>query len=185
MGEQFKEHSMFKVNGTHCTPFSFPGNMPFICPKNMTNKLIEPISYKDNLMYTIMEECMGQKPCITEEYSIFENKQWSAKDPPVAKKILEDYIFNRTLLDEILDNQMDKYMILLEFAKGKWSNGLYANKIQKHIYREYLAWTGTSLVGNIGGQLGLWVGFSVAGFISGAMNYHFGILTFVRKKMSS
>ena len=88
-------------------------------------------------------------------------------------------------MDEILDNQMDKYMILLEFAKGKWSNGLYANKIQKHIYREYLAWTGTSLVGNIGGQLGLWVGFSVAGFISGAMNYHFGILTFVRKKMSS
>ena len=75
---------------------------------------------------------MGQKPCTTEEYSIFENRQWSAKDPPVAKKILEDYIFNRTLLDEILDNQMYKYMILLEFAKEKWSNGLYANNRSPH-----------------------------------------------------
>ena len=155
--------------------------MPSICHRNITNRLIRPESFKNNLMYTTMEKCMGQKPCITEEYSLFENLQWSAKDPSSAKKILEDYISNKTLLDELFDRQMNKYMILLEFAKRKSSNGVYANKIQKYVYKEYLAWTGASMVGNIGGQLGLWVGFSFTSFISGAINCLFELCNFMKK----
>ena len=123
---------------------------------------------------------MGQKPCITEEYSLFENVQWSGKDQSTTKRIPKDYIFNKTLLDELLVGQSYKLMILLEFAKGKWSNGLYANKIQKHIHKEYLAWTATSMVGNVGGLLGLWVGFSFTGFILGAIKFVTSVSTIVR-----
>ena len=72
-------------------------------------------------------------------------------------------------------------MILLEFAKRKSSNGVYANKIQKHVYKEYLAWTGASIVGNVGGLLGLWVGFSFTGFVSGAINCLFELCNFMKK----
>ena len=43
-------------------------------------------------------------------------------------------------------------------------------EVQKEIHKEYLAWTGTSMIGNVGGQLGLWVGFSVTGFMAGTFN---------------
>ena len=180
LGEQFKTHSMFQVNSTPCTPLSFPSNVLNICPRNVTKELIKSISFKDNLMYTMMEKCMGQKPCITEEYSLFENVQWSGKDQSTTKRILKDYIFNKTLLDELLEGQSNKLMILMEFAKGKWSNGLYANKIQKHIHKEYLAWTATSMVGNVGGLLGLWVGFSFTGFILGAIKFVTRVSNIVR-----
>ena len=38
------------------------------------------------------------------------------------------------------------------------------------VHREYLMWTAIYMVGSIGGQLGLWVGFSFAGFLSGFMS---------------
>ena len=117
-----------------------------------------------------MKKCLGQKPCSTEEYEYFLNEDWSTANPSHAKVILESVIGHKSILKKFKENQMNKYLILFEFAKAKWANGPYAMEVQKEIYKEYLAWTGTSMIGNVGGQLGLWVGFSVTGFIAGTFN---------------
>ena len=65
---------------------------------------------------------------------------------------------------------MDEYIIWVEFMKEVSSNGRYTTTVQKHVHKEYLSWTGTGLVGNVGGQLGLWLGFSFTGFIAGVVN---------------
>ena len=74
------------------------------------------------------------------------------------------------VVDNLMEKQMNKYLFWLYFSKEKVSNGLYTNEIQKYVHKEYLAWTGISLVGNVGGQLGLWVGFSFTGFLAGTLN---------------
>ena len=51
--------------------------------------------------------------------------------------------------------------------------------------KENLVWTGTSMVGNVGGQLGLWVGFSFAGLLAGTLNVIPKMWDLVLRKRSS
>ena len=118
-----------------------------------------------------MENCVGQKPCSSEEYEFHLGKDWSARDPSRAQNILQKILGNQTLLNKLLDRFDNTYVFILEFAKSKWSNGPYAMEVQKYVHKEYLAWTGTSLIGNVGGQLGLWVGFSFTGFLAQTLNF--------------
>ena len=100
------------------------------------------------------------------------NQDWPTVDPLRAKIMLEDLIGQeqRYLIEKLQQRQMDKYVILLEFAKNKWILGSYEMEVQKETYKENLAWTGISMVGNVGGQLGLWVGFSFTGLLAGTLN---------------
>ena len=68
------------------------------------------------------------------------------------------------------DWRQEKYMFFLYFASPDWVRGEYTEELQIEVHREYLMWTAISMVGSIGGQLGLWVGFSFAGFLSGFMS---------------
>ena len=69
-----------------------------------------------------------------------------------------------------MKNQKTKYNIWIDFWIELSSNGRYNTAVQKYVHKEYLSWTGTGLVGNVGGQLGLWLGFSFTGFIAGVVN---------------
>ena len=78
--------------------------------------------------------------------------------------------------------QENKYIFWLEFWKERSSNGRYMNSVQKYVNKEYLSWTGTSMVGNVGGQLGLWLGFSFTGCVAGALNLIPTILDYATNK---
>ena len=51
-------------------------------------------------------------------------------------------------------------MFSLVFGYPSWTRGTYTEHFQKEVHKECLVWSLTSLVGNIGGYMGLCVGFS-------------------------
>ena len=55
-------------------------------------------------------------------------------------------------------------MFWASFKVPKWSRGEYIHGVQKEVHKEFWAMTGMSLIGNVGGQLGLCLGFSFIGF---------------------
>ena len=75
------------------------------------------------------------------------------------------------VVEELLEDQWSKYYFWISLTSDKTEpHGYYSDKINKFVHREYLVWTVTSMVGNIGGQLGLWVGFSFTGLVAGILN---------------
>ena len=83
---------------------------------------------------------------------------------------MKQFLFD-TVVEELLEEQMSKYYIWISLTSDKTKpRGYYSDKVQKIIHKEYLVWKSTGMVGNIGGQLGLWVGFSFMGIIGGILN---------------
>ena len=68
-------------------------------------------------------------------------------------------------------------MFYLVLSPPASSRGQYLSGLHKEVRREYLAYTGKSLFGNIGGYMGLCVGFSLTGLVA----WIFDILPKVRK----
>ena len=69
-------------------------------------------------------------------------------------------------LDFTEDEQKNKYIFVLDLATPTATRGKYTGKFQKDVDTEKLAWSGISVIGNIGGYMGLCVGFSFTGFIA-------------------
>ena len=114
---------------------------------------------------------MGHVPCVSEEYSVQEHNVWSTPGLSNTEGLLKEFL-NEKVVRGLLHNQTSKYLLWLQFGRdNEGTIGVYANKSQKYIHKEYLVWTGISVVGNIGGQLGLWVGFSFTGFVAGIVKF--------------
>ena len=162
LGEKLMTHKECQSNGVPCTLYSFPNDKPPLCPQKIMN---EACKEKSNIL-SAMNKCLSQIPCTTEEYEFSQYKDYSAVDTPNAQRILKELLGDSNLVDRL----MDKHIYIIEFARPRWSNGPYAIEVQKQIHKEYLAWTVTSMIGNVGGQLGLWLGFSFTGFLAGTFN---------------
>ena len=73
---------------------------------------------------------------------------------------------NDRVVDELIINQDKNYMFWISFSPFDSTRGKYTHRTQIKVSKEYKTLTMISLVGNIGGQLGLFVGFSCTGFIT-------------------
>ena len=92
---------------------------------------------------------------------------------PFRQELLKTFLVDK-VVEQILEGQHGKYYFWIELTGDKQKpNGYYSDKIQKFIHREYLVWTDIGMVGNIGGQLSLWVGFSFTGLAAGILNFWF------------
>ena len=69
-------------------------------------------------------------------------------------------------MDTLLKDLSEKYMIWVNIASPKSARGKYTKRLEVDVHKEYWALTEISLIGNIGGQLGLCVGFSFTGFVA-------------------
>ena len=159
------EQNSCEVNGITCLPISIPDIEQRECQENLTRSG----EFCHNAISLASQECMGQMPCTTEEYTINVNPIWSAHGTS-TKAVLREFLHDK-VVDELLNGQHNKYFVWLGFYKdNKGTNGFYADWAEKYVHKEHLAWTGISMVGNIGGQLGLWVGFSFTSLAAGIFN---------------
>ena len=126
---------------------------------------------------------MEQKPCQIQEYYVSKNRLWTSagemENEDTTDKMMRD-ILNGRVVDELMKNQDKNYMFWISFTASDSTRGEYTDQIQIQVSKEYKTLTMISIVGNIGGQLGLFVGFSCTGFIawmlSLAAKLHFGFL---------
>ena len=81
---------------------------------------------------------MGLKPCTVREYILQQNIDWSVKENNLqtTKLALREFLDGR-LVDMLLKDQSNKYMIWLGINKAKSGRGEYTNQVQKDIYKEY------------------------------------------------
>ena len=160
-GSKIRKKHQCLENGLTCAPVSLPrqntiNNYP-IC---QSKKILMDCT---NYLWSQLEHCLGKKPCYVQEYNLQENKQWSGKDKESLSKIMDTY-FNGTDINWTQDKRT--YMFSISLGIPRWSRGRYTVELMKDVYREHLVWSLTSIIGNIGGYLGLCVGFSFNGFIA-------------------
>ena len=168
-------------NGIHCTSFSTPTKKRYldypICQSNKVWKDCE--RYRDKVIKD--KTCRDLKPCIVQEYEAWRNPNWSVyKKDELSTAISSKTIFNGHVVD-VLKGQ---YMVHLGFYPALSVQGKYTTEIQVDVYKEYWTLTGISLVGNIGGQLGLFLGFSFAGFMAWLLDLAPKLLNFIKNKVS-
>ena len=98
---------------------------------------------------------------------MIEIEEESGRDKASVEKIFNTYWKDSEMVvDSVLKNRESKFMIYLMLAPPPSNRGQYLNGFQKEVRREYLAYTGNSLFGNIGGYMGLCVGFSLTGLVT-------------------
>ena len=81
------------------------------------------------------------------------------------EKTLKRFL-NEEVRKQLLDTNNTQYMFWASFLSPQSTRGEYINRVQKDVHKELVSMTGISLIGNVGGQLGLCLGFSFIGFIA-------------------
>ena len=71
-------------------------------------------------------------------------------------------------IQKLLDEPENSFMIFIAFDNPDWSRG--DEKLHVRILEEHLLWTGMDLVSMVGGQMGLFIGFSFMGTIVWLLN---------------
>ena len=156
-------------NAKLCSPYSTPTDQPPIC-----KKLYKSPKHKQkcigsfNKMYnSMLQECSGLTPCLIKEYVGEEYDLWTSKPYDQNKNdLILKMLVNQKVYDKILPMVNDSFMLMPMIGYPRWSRGEYRGGIQVEVHKEYQALTGISLVANIGGYFGLFVGFSFSGFVT-------------------
>ena len=127
-------------------------------------------------------ECLDQKPCAIQEYSVEVDPLWSVneRNKDLTEALLRGFL-NDKVVNTLVNDLSNKYMIWTNIASQRSTKGKYTKRIQKDVHKEHWALTEISLIGNIGGQLGLCIGFSFTGFIG----WMLGLFPDVRDKIWS
>ena len=113
-----------------------------------------------------MRQCAGMKPCYVQEYATEKLVQWSSTDSHSTERILK-YLLKDSVAQEIVKGINKKFIFKLILYEPEWMRGEYRDGLQVEVHKEYRALTEISLIANIGGYLGLFVGFSFNAFIYG------------------
>ena len=150
-----------KENGRSCAPISLPSHedqmieYPICQTSRVLSECERHIKAKE-------ENCQDSTPCFVQEYVMAEHPLLSGNGKAFLKKV--SMILG---LDFSKDEQNKKYIFGLSLGTPPTATrGKYTQKFQKDVDTEKLAWSQISVIGNIGGYMGLCVGFSFTGFIA-------------------
>ena len=165
LGSKISQSKECQENGRQCSTYSLPTKRfgPDYPPCQTKAKQIECNKYR----MAAMDMCMGQKPCIVQDYLEEVDPLWSVKDDNVnSSNLLLRKFLKDDIVDVLLENQNSKFMFWPSFCALRSGRGIYGQSLRVDVHKEHWALTDISLVGNIGGQLGLCIGFSLTGFIA-------------------
>ena len=70
---------------------------------------------------------------------------------------------NDEIVTELLKSPNETILLYMTFDHLDWSKGDRSKELQVDLFKEYYVWSGFSLIGNVGGQMGLFIGFSFIG----------------------
>ena len=165
IGSKLGSSERCRENGRQCTPFSIPNQETLKDYPICENEQV--ISTCKEHRQTVHLECLNQKPCTIQEYSVEVDPLWSVNEgnKNLTETVLRGFLNDR-VVNTVVEDLSNKYMIWANIESPRSTKGKYTKRVQKVVHKEYWALTEISLIGNIGGQLGLCVGFSFTGFIA-------------------
>ena len=102
------------------------------------------------------DECRETRLCKVQEYTVEEQKL----NYPLCKNCFFFYV---------------------HFKDPKSSSGYRASKLMVNVYKENLVWSGFILIGNVGGQMGMFVGFSFSGCIGWTLRTFALLWNYIRR----
>ena len=146
-------------NGQYCAPYSLPKGNNFedmeVCQGNITY-----VACNREFSEKTWLKCKAQKACLMTEYSVdeFKMSQSMLKDKNTVEKDLKRFGVDDEHMKMLLDEPTRSFMFDVAFDHPDSSRG--DEKLHVRILEERLLWTGIDLVGMIGGQMGLFLGFS-------------------------
>ena len=165
IGSNIPGEEKCKENGWSCAPISLPSK-----ERKSDYRICQSTNISHQCGFFLQsqqEKCMGQKPCYVQEYSMYENSFLSGRNKILLNTIMNRWFNgNTTEMETPANEKVQWYMFSLVFGYPSWTRGTYTKHFQKEVHKECLVWSSTSLVGNIGGYMGLCVGFSFTGFIA-------------------
>ena len=154
-----------QIDGLSCAPTSLPLSQdpikeyPICKVANVTEQCQNRIDSKE-------ERCRTLKPCSVQEYAMGEYKLYSGNDIDYLVKIMNQ-LLQMNVTKATLQGQQDrKYMFVIYLSHPPSTRGSYRSQFQKDVQTERLVWSEIAIVGNIGGYMGLCVGFSFTGFLA-------------------
>ena len=178
IGSQLKDIKDCQENGLPCSLYSLPTKKPLtphlICQKWQT------LSKCERQIEALRRQCRTKtRPCSIKEYGIHERATYAGKGDFTNQKLRDTFLNSEIMADELTMDDL-KHMIVFTLAlrRPPSTRGIYNVIPQKEIHTEHLSVTGLSLFGNIGGYMGLFVGFSFTGFVA-------WILKIIRKALRS
>ena len=98
VGSNFKHLKECYENGSPCSPYSIPNNVPRICQRGGV------IHQCKKSYWSLWGKCMKKKPCRVQEYEMQEVKEWSGKGNSSTEDILRS-------IDERLDEDSIKNLL--------------------------------------------------------------------------
>ena len=116
-------------------------------------------------------ECMKGKACLIQEYNaeMYEEHKIS-KDSGYVKHLSKEWNIPKNVMEDLLDNSTDTFGLGIKFDPDDSSRGERTKDIEVNVFTEQRVWTAIALIGNIGGQMGLLVGFSFFGCFGWMLN---------------
>ena len=164
---KLKDHTTCKENNHPCAPISLPTrkyeqDFP-ICSNNT--------ACWEEMMANDFPECMKGKACLIQEYNaeMYEEHEIS-KDSGYVKHLSTEWNIPKSVMEDLLDNSTDTFGLGIKFDPDDSSRGERTKDIEVNVFTEQRVWTAIALIGNIGGQMGLLVGFSFFGCFGWMLN---------------
>ena len=150
-------------NATVCSPYSLPSNellkdLP-MCNQEIAQNCLEECYPKWAL-------CNDQMPCSQQVYSLYEGKAYNTQE--FANKYFSHLSTqkNDSNAQRIAKKQSEIFHFTLLLKNHDWKTGKWTKTLNVEVHTESYVWTSFTLLGNIGGSMGLWAGFSCPGLIA-------------------
>ena len=114
-----------------------------------------------------------QKDCFNHIGDIWNGKKGECKDlTPCHVQIygMRESKHGPGMYQRRPESQNASYVFYLDLDSPGGTHGCYSDELKVNVHTEHLAWTFKCLIGNVGGYLGLFVGFSFTGLSSWVLN---------------
>ena len=151
-------------DGNICTPISLPSTKEVIvfCASNKTQCW-------EDVKKEVFPLCMAKKSCTVQEYDYISAKKFyldHENDKLSGKQEISGWGGNDEVVQNMFQHLNESLLLALSFDDLDCSNGDGTNELEVEVWKEYYIMSGFSLVGNLGGQMGLFIGFSFLGCFS-------------------
>ena len=156
-----------------CAPFSIPSNDSLAKVIPVCQSVQRSTECEQKIKNNVWPKCLKRKSCTCQYYATKEFSSYNLKEDnqkSMWKKEFENINVTNEAARVLLEDAENTYLFLAQFDRLDWSFGERANEIQVDVYEEFYVWTTVAMIGNVGGQMGLCIGFSLLGAIGFSVN---------------